>query len=80
MSLYSDLQSCMICVARRIIAVERTERFSTRHELSGKFMLFTIDASTFPRVLIVNTCDICVCKAHQLTKTVVKLGYVLNAV
>lgn len=35
-SLYLDLQSCMICVARRIIAVERTERFSTRHELSGK--------------------------------------------
>lgn len=38
LSRYSDLQSCMICVARRITAaVERTERFSTRHELSGKF-------------------------------------------
>lgn len=36
-SLCPDLHSCMICVARRIIAVERTERFSTRHELSGKF-------------------------------------------
>lgn len=34
--LYADLHSCMICVARRIIAVERTERFSTRHELSGE--------------------------------------------
>uniref|UniRef100_A0A8C1Z388 Nuclear receptor coactivator 3 n=1 Tax=Cyprinus carpio TaxID=7962 RepID=A0A8C1Z388_CYPCA len=31
-----DLQLCMICVARRVTAVERTERFSTRHELSGK--------------------------------------------
>lgn len=39
LSLFSDLQSCMICVARRIIAVERTERFSTRHELSGKCTL-----------------------------------------
>lgn len=37
LSCYSDLQSCMICVARRITAVERAERFSTRHELSGKF-------------------------------------------
>lgn len=26
----------MICVARRVTAVERTERFSTRHELTGK--------------------------------------------
>ncbi|XP_051932407.1 nuclear receptor coactivator 3-like [Hippocampus zosterae] len=33
-----DLQSCMICVARRITALERTERFSTRHELSGKLI------------------------------------------
>ncbi|XP_061640086.1 nuclear receptor coactivator 3 isoform X1 [Phyllopteryx taeniolatus] len=33
-----DLQSCMICVARRVTAIERTERFSTRHELSGKLM------------------------------------------
>uniref|UniRef100_A0A8C5GBG5 Nuclear receptor coactivator 3 n=1 Tax=Gouania willdenowi TaxID=441366 RepID=A0A8C5GBG5_GOUWI len=33
-----DLQSCMICVARRITAVERTERFSSRHELTGKFI------------------------------------------
>uniref|UniRef100_A0A3Q2PU92 Nuclear receptor coactivator 3 n=1 Tax=Fundulus heteroclitus TaxID=8078 RepID=A0A3Q2PU92_FUNHE len=33
-----DLQSCMICVARRITAVEKTERFSTRHELSGKLI------------------------------------------
>ncbi|KAI7795007.1 nuclear receptor coactivator 3 [Triplophysa rosa] len=33
-----DLQSCMICVARRVTAVERTERFSTRHELSGKLI------------------------------------------
>ncbi|XP_067360868.1 nuclear receptor coactivator 3-like isoform X3 [Channa argus] len=33
-----DLQSCMICVARRITAVERTERFSTRHELTGKLI------------------------------------------
>uniref|UniRef100_A0A673ZHK7 Nuclear receptor coactivator 3 n=1 Tax=Salmo trutta TaxID=8032 RepID=A0A673ZHK7_SALTR len=33
-----DLQSCMICVARRVNAVERSERFSTRHELSGKLI------------------------------------------
>lgn len=33
-----DLQSCMICVARRVTTVERTERFSTRHELSGKLI------------------------------------------
>ncbi|XP_033822609.1 nuclear receptor coactivator 3-like isoform X2 [Periophthalmus magnuspinnatus] len=33
-----DFHSCMICVARRITAVERTERFSTRHELSGKLI------------------------------------------
>uniref|UniRef100_A0A672SE41 Nuclear receptor coactivator 3 n=1 Tax=Sinocyclocheilus grahami TaxID=75366 RepID=A0A672SE41_SINGR len=33
-----DLQLCMICVARRVTAVERTERFSTRHELSGKLI------------------------------------------
>lgn len=32
----SDLQSCMICVARRVTAMERTESFSTRHELSGE--------------------------------------------
>uniref|UniRef100_A0A8B9HNX9 Nuclear receptor coactivator 3 n=1 Tax=Astyanax mexicanus TaxID=7994 RepID=A0A8B9HNX9_ASTMX len=31
-----DLQSCMICVARRVTAVERTESFNTRHELSGQ--------------------------------------------
>ncbi|XP_034724225.1 nuclear receptor coactivator 3-like isoform X4 [Etheostoma cragini] len=40
-----DLQSCMICVARRIIAVERTERFSTRHELSGKLIEIEQQAS-----------------------------------
>lgn len=34
--LSSDLQSCMICVARRVTAMERTESFSTRHELSGE--------------------------------------------
>ncbi|XP_041743657.2 nuclear receptor coactivator 3-like isoform X2 [Coregonus clupeaformis] len=33
-----DLQSCMICVARRVNAIERSERFSTRHELSGKLI------------------------------------------
>ncbi|XP_011600912.2 nuclear receptor coactivator 3 [Takifugu rubripes] len=33
-----DLQSCMICVARRVTAMERTESFSTRHELSGKLI------------------------------------------
>ncbi|XP_076875146.1 nuclear receptor coactivator 3-like isoform X2 [Brachyhypopomus gauderio] len=33
-----DLQSCMICVARRVPAVERTESFNTRHELSGKLI------------------------------------------
>uniref|UniRef100_H3D4Y3 Nuclear receptor coactivator n=1 Tax=Tetraodon nigroviridis TaxID=99883 RepID=H3D4Y3_TETNG len=33
-----DLQSCMICVARRVTATERTESFSTRHELSGKLI------------------------------------------
>ncbi|XP_062842612.1 nuclear receptor coactivator 3 [Trichomycterus rosablanca] len=33
-----DLQLCMICVARRVIPVERMERFSTRHELSGKLI------------------------------------------
>lgn len=32
----ADLQSCMICVARRVTAMERTESFNTRHELSGK--------------------------------------------
>jgi len=26
----------MICVARRVTAVERTESFNTRHELSGE--------------------------------------------
>ncbi|TNM88420.1 hypothetical protein fugu_004674 [Takifugu bimaculatus] len=40
-----DLHSCMICVARRIIAVERTERFSTRHELSGKLVEIEQQAS-----------------------------------
>lgn len=40
-----DLQSCMICVARRITAVERTERFSTRHELSGKLIEIEQQAS-----------------------------------
>uniref|UniRef100_A0A3B5LWA6 Nuclear receptor coactivator 3 n=1 Tax=Xiphophorus couchianus TaxID=32473 RepID=A0A3B5LWA6_9TELE len=39
-----DLQSCMICVARRVTAVERTESFNTRHELSGK--LIQIDQSS----------------------------------
>uniref|UniRef100_W5M8Q6 Nuclear receptor coactivator n=1 Tax=Lepisosteus oculatus TaxID=7918 RepID=W5M8Q6_LEPOC len=39
-----DLQSCMICVARRITAVERTESFITKHELSGK--LIQIDHSS----------------------------------
>ncbi|XP_012992022.2 nuclear receptor coactivator 3 isoform X2 [Esox lucius] len=33
-----DLQSCMICVARRVTAVERTESFNTRHDLSGKLI------------------------------------------
>uniref|UniRef100_A0A8C5EC76 Nuclear receptor coactivator 3 n=1 Tax=Gouania willdenowi TaxID=441366 RepID=A0A8C5EC76_GOUWI len=33
-----DLQSCMICVARRVTAMERTESFNTRHELSGKLI------------------------------------------
>uniref|UniRef100_A0A8C8GLF7 Nuclear receptor coactivator 3 n=1 Tax=Oncorhynchus tshawytscha TaxID=74940 RepID=A0A8C8GLF7_ONCTS len=33
-----DLQSCMICVARRVTAVERTESFNTRHELTGKLI------------------------------------------
>lgn len=37
----------MICVARRITAVERTERFSTRHELSGKLILFFTSISVF---------------------------------
>uniref|UniRef100_H3CPC4 Nuclear receptor coactivator 3 n=1 Tax=Tetraodon nigroviridis TaxID=99883 RepID=H3CPC4_TETNG len=40
-----DLHSCMICVARRIIVVERTERFSTRHELSGKLVEIEQQAS-----------------------------------
>ncbi|KAF7210164.1 nuclear receptor coactivator 3 isoform X1 [Nothobranchius furzeri] len=39
-----DLQSCMICVARRVTAMERTESFNTRHELSGK--LIQIDQSS----------------------------------
>lgn len=26
----------MICVARRVTAMERTESFNTRHELSGE--------------------------------------------
>lgn len=34
--LAADLQSCMICVARRVTAMERTESFNTRHELSGE--------------------------------------------
>ncbi|XP_062871408.1 nuclear receptor coactivator 3-like [Trichomycterus rosablanca] len=33
-----DLHSCMICVARRVTALERTESFNTRHELSGKLI------------------------------------------
>lgn len=33
----ADLQSCMICVARRVTAMERTESFNTRHELSGEY-------------------------------------------
>uniref|UniRef100_A0A8D0CMJ5 Nuclear receptor coactivator 3 n=1 Tax=Scleropages formosus TaxID=113540 RepID=A0A8D0CMJ5_SCLFO len=33
-----DLQSCMICVARRIAAMEQADRFDTRHELSGKLI------------------------------------------
>uniref|UniRef100_A0A8C6U301 Nuclear receptor coactivator 3 n=1 Tax=Neogobius melanostomus TaxID=47308 RepID=A0A8C6U301_9GOBI len=40
-----DFHSCMICVARRITAVERTERFSTRHELSGKLIEIEQQAS-----------------------------------
>ncbi|KAH0619132.1 hypothetical protein JD844_018824 [Phrynosoma platyrhinos] len=44
-----DLQSCMICVARRISALERvfspnTESFVTRHDLSGK--LVNIDTNS----------------------------------
>ncbi|KAM4692593.1 nuclear receptor coactivator 3 [Rhinophrynus dorsalis] len=44
-----DLQSCMICVARRITTVERvfptsTESFITRHDLSGKVV--NIDANS----------------------------------
>ncbi|XP_072852978.2 nuclear receptor coactivator 3 isoform X1 [Pogona vitticeps] len=44
-----DLQSCMICVARRISTVERvfspnTESFVTRHDLSGK--LVNIDTNS----------------------------------
>ncbi|XP_044296293.1 nuclear receptor coactivator 3 isoform X2 [Varanus komodoensis] len=44
-----DLQSCMICVARRIATVERvfspnTESFVTRHDLSGK--LVNIDTNS----------------------------------
>ncbi|MGH0183882.1 UNVERIFIED_CONTAM: hypothetical protein FKN15_013205 [Acipenser sinensis] len=38
-----DLQSCMICVARRI-TVERTENFVTRHDLTGK--LIQIDTNS----------------------------------
>ncbi|XP_053338787.1 nuclear receptor coactivator 3-like isoform X2 [Clarias gariepinus] len=33
-----DLQSCMICVARRVTALERTESFNTRHDPSGKLI------------------------------------------
>ncbi|NXU82484.1 NCOA3 protein, partial [Xiphorhynchus elegans] len=44
-----DLQSCMICVARRIVAAERMfptnpESFITRHDLSGK--LVNIDTNS----------------------------------
>ncbi|KAL2103715.1 hypothetical protein ACEWY4_000583 [Coilia grayii] len=39
-----DLQSCMICVARRVTAMERIESFNTKHELSGK--LIQIDQSS----------------------------------
>ncbi|XP_041112633.1 nuclear receptor coactivator 3-like isoform X2 [Polyodon spathula] len=38
-----DLQSCMICVARRVSA-ERTENFVTRHDLTGK--LIQIDTNS----------------------------------
>ncbi|XP_034167754.2 nuclear receptor coactivator 3 [Pangasianodon hypophthalmus] len=33
-----DLQSCMICVARRVTTLERTESFNTRHDPSGKLI------------------------------------------
>ncbi|XP_028667456.1 nuclear receptor coactivator 3 isoform X3 [Erpetoichthys calabaricus] len=39
-----DLQSCMICVARRFTTVERTESFITRHDMSGK--LIQIDTNS----------------------------------
>lgn len=54
----------MICVARRIIAVERTERFSTRHELSGKLHLTQL-LGTFLLGTLALT---------------IKLGQVINAV
>uniref|UniRef100_A0A3B3RYK4 Nuclear receptor coactivator 3 n=1 Tax=Paramormyrops kingsleyae TaxID=1676925 RepID=A0A3B3RYK4_9TELE len=41
-----DLQSCMICVARRITAVERSDTFETRHELSGISNLVHISPGT----------------------------------
>ena len=37
----------MICVARRVTAVERTESFNTRHELSGEHLPLHLH-STFP--------------------------------
>lgn len=37
---HADLQSCMICVARRVTAMERTESFNTRHDLSGEALCY----------------------------------------
>lgn len=52
----TDLQSCMICVARRVTAVEWTERFSTRHELSGEWVI-----TSYHGTIVVSACDSVIC-------------------
>lgn len=52
----ADLQSCMICVARRVTAMERTESFNTRHELSGEELRLLNSCRSFS-TLPVNRCD-----------------------
>lgn len=58
----SDLQSCMICVARRVTAMERTESFSTRHELSGEDLCSPQQShSSFNYLALKVFVSICIC-------------------
>lgn len=55
----ADLQSCMICVARRISTMERvfspnTESFVTRHDLSGEKLICTV-LNLFHKVFFFQT-------------------------